>query len=146
MVTRITPVGPVTAYKTYGMRTPLATHYRPAACVEVDCLAHLNGWRTLVDETTMLGQKQAHYIRSESGRRYIEERQPTGLTAFDFPEGQRCFTEHRVTLDREAFFSVRPGDWRGGANRHEVRTLNADDWLDDFANHQQRLADRINRG
>lgn len=140
---RIEPnMGPE-AYKTYRIASPQATHYRSATCDEVDCPAHEHGWQSVIDEATELGQRQAHYIRRESGRRYREERNELGLTAFTFEAGQACFGQHQLQIRPEMYF-VADGDWRASANlRQHTR---AADWVEDFGEHQQRIADLIEKG
>lgn len=164
---RVDPALPAGAYKTYAVAAPLSTHFRPASCAEANCRAHKGGWLTAVDETTDLGQGQAHYIRAESGRRFVEFRgqnwrhlldadgeavgvemydQP-GMTTFQFEPGQRCFGRHQVPLDKPEIYTVRGGDWRGDprGGRPYLHASHAD-WLDDFGNHQQRVADTAERG
>ncbi len=164
---RVDPLLPVGAYKTYAVAAPLATHFRPATCAEAGCRAHANGWLSAFDETADLGQGQAHYVRCDSGRRFVEHKgrnfrhvvdeagrpagvefydQP-GMTVFEFEAGQRCFGRHQVPLDRPEIYTVRRGDWRGdptGAGPY--RHAGVDDWLDDFGTHQQCIADTIERG
>jgi hypothetical protein len=69
-----------------------------------------------------------------------------GETYLVFEAGQECFQSgyHRTRLDREEFFIVRHGDWRQtfSATKH----ANAADWQDDFANHQDKLADVQRQG
>lgn len=143
---RIEPNMPADAYKTYSIKSPQATHFRLATCVEAQCEAHVNGWRSTIDEATVLGQQQAHYIRKQSGRGYTEERIGGSLVRFTFAPGQTCFTGgHQVRLDRPENYSVRAGDWRGNPTG-ESRVLRAQDWIDDFGEHQQRLADQLERG
>lgn len=146
---RIVPELPAHAYKTYQIITPLSTHFRPATCTEVDCPQQAGGWRTTVDERTNLGQGQAHYIRSESGRRFTEHRDEAGLTVFTFEAGQRCFAadKHRVRLDRPEHFLVRGGDWRGDPmGGRPFLHSSPDNWVEDFALHQQDVSERIERG
>jgi hypothetical protein len=158
---RIEPALPVTAMKTYGIKVPLTERYfRPATCAEADCSYYLHGWESPIDESTEQGQEQAWYIRNRSGRRFTEDRdQKPGLTVFKFEAGQQCFADkrrgaianmdpgrhHAVRVGRPELFIVRGGDWRGhtGESRQHA---NADDWVDDFANHQLRLADQIEKG
>jgi hypothetical protein len=143
---RLAPVMPLEAYRTYQVLTPLASHFRAATCDEVDCDAQARGWVTRVDERTELGQRQAHYIRHQSGRAFREERDPAGLTCFTFQPGQRCFQQHRARLDRPGIFVRRDGDWRGNPTGQVVRHASAADWQEDFAEHQDRLADRLRQG
>jgi len=143
-INRIMPKLPVQAMTTYQVSMPMATHFRPATCQEVHCPHHEMGWRTVVDEDSDLGRKQAHYIRRLSERHFTEETTEVGLTAFTFPAGQRCFRQHNLPLDREEFFSKFQGDWRGQVGR--LIRLRPDDWLYDFADHQDQLAREIERG
>ena len=148
-LTRITPNAPPAAYKTYAIRSPLATHFRPATCAEVECQAHTKGWRTAVDESTDLGQRQAYYIRKQSGRRFSEHRDEAGLTVFEFEAGQRCFRsdEHRVSLQRPENFLVLGGDYRGNPMRTPAhKHTRPEFWVEDFANHQDKIADRRKAG
>ncbi len=138
---RIVPKLPPAAYKTYAVSSPVSTHTRVGTCDEAGCLARAHGWQTAVDETTDLGQRQAHYIRSVAGRRYVERRTEVGLTAFTFEAGQICFATHRVSLQRPEFYTVRGGDWRGNPLGTPARVhSSADSWVDDFATHQERIA------
>lgn len=144
---RVEPALPVQAVQTYAIVAPEATHFRPATCAEVDCPNHLGGWATIIDEADDLGQQQAYYIRNQSGRRYTEDRnQAPGLTVFLFEAGQDCFARHQLRLDRPEIFLVRDGDHRGNPTGNGRKHANADDWVDDFANNQQQLADEINKG
>jgi hypothetical protein len=145
MINRIMPGMPIGSYKTYALRAPIQTHYRRASCAEVDCSAHQNGWVTKIDETTSLGQQQAYYIRNQSGRAFKEERDGA-ITKFTFFQGQQCFKYHVVQLDRDPILIVRDGDWRGNPTGNVRRHVSTVDWVDDFANHQQQLADRLERG
>lgn len=146
-INRIRPQLPATAMKTYEIVRPVATHFRTTSCGEVNCQAYANGWKTTVDESTDFGQKQAHYIRRDSKRRFTEEKLESGLTCFTFASGQKCFRQHQMPLDREPLYRVRAGDFRG--NPRGIPLLshrNGDDWVDDFANHQDRLATRLEQG
>ena len=142
MTFRITPQAPPQFYKTYQIVSPISTHYRTGTCEEFGCLAHQHGWQTGVDESTDLGQRQAHYIRKQSGRRYTEARTETGLTAFTFQAGQRCFATHKVPLERPELYVVRDGDWRRlGQPR---RFSGPDAFVNDFGEHQDRIARAVN--
>jgi len=146
---RIVPNAPAAAYKTYAIRSPLATHFRPATCAEVECQAYAKGWKTIVDERIDLGRRQAYYIRKESGRRFFEHRGEAGLTCFDFEAGQRCFRsgEHRVSLRRPENFVVLGGDWRGNPlGSPSVKHVKPEFWIEDFQDHQTRLRDARERG
>lgn len=146
---RVTPGLPAGHMKTYGIHSPQATHFRAATCAEVDCPQHLNGWSTAIDEATELGQEQAYYIRNGSGRRYTEDRNKMpGVTVFTFEAGQTCFgsARHQAPLGRPPLFVVRGGDWRGNPTGERRQHANAADWVDDFATHQDKLADQINKG
>lgn len=135
---------PPSQTKTYSIHAPKATHFRPASCLEVECAGMENGWASLIDEATELGQRQAHYIRKLSGRKFTEQRMDDGKTLFTFEAGQTCFTPHQVPLGKPELFIVRDGDYRQyGAGRLHA---NAEDWADDFATHQDKFATAIERG
>lgn len=144
---RIDPSLPAAAYKTYQIVSPISTHFRPATCDEVSCPNQANGWRTAVDETADLGQGQAHYIRKDSGRRFAEHRDSAGLTVFEFAPGQQCFAEHKLSLERPERYLVRGGDHRGNPLRVQpVVHTKPEFWVEDFAGHQQYIADQIEKG
>lgn len=146
-VNRLEAKLPTAAMKTYQILAPAASHFRPATCAELDCPAHAHGWRTTLDESTDLGKTQAWYIRNKSRRRFVEDRdQAPGLTTFTFEPGQKCFAQHQERLDRPALFVVRGGDWRGNPTGESRMHANGDDWVDEFANHQDKLADQIQQG
>lgn len=153
MITRVNRwslAGSPSAYKTYSLRMPLATHHRPATCEEVDCPAYLGGWRSRFDECDPAQATQVLYIRHSSGRRFTECRDEDGLTVFDFAPGQMCFraSTHYINLEREPFYYVFPRDvTRSIVSPGEVfRHVRAEDWVDDCATHQQRIADRVKHG
>jgi hypothetical protein len=147
-VYRLDPVGPPQAYKTYTIAAPLNTHFVPATCAEAGCPHYIEGWQTAIDEATELGQRQAHYIRRDSGRGYTEQRLPTGLTLFTFPPGQRCFAsgDHKRRLEREERFIIRGGDYRGNPAGIPRAEVSATSWVDDFGEHQDRIAAEIEKG
>lgn len=145
---RIEPAAPPAAYRTYAITAPRQTHWRAATCAEVGCAAHTHGWTTTVDISTELGQGQAYYIRRESGRSYTEETTGPGLVRFTFGPGQRCFRSdtHRVRTGRPEIFVVRGGDWRGNPVGDKRQHTRAEHWVEDFAEHQDRIASRQQRG
>ena len=122
-------------HRTFRISSPIATHYRPASCADVDCSAHLHGWRTTVDIGTDLGREQAAYIRAHAGRRHVEPTEDGRLVAFTFEPGQVCFAaaDHRVPLDRPEIFRTSIGPALGVDDI--VHTLRPDQWVDDFATH-----------
>jgi hypothetical protein len=142
---RVDPKAPVEAMKTYGLRAPLATHFREATCEQAGCPAFQNGWRTVIDERTDLGQRQARYIRKESGRRF-EAMWEGGLTVFLFEAGQRCFGRHHMPLDREPTYLVLGGDWRGNPTGERRVHQRGEDWRDDMSTSLDATRRRQERG
>lgn len=143
-VYRIQPLGPAGAYKTYALITPSATHFRPAPCgdADVDCLNYTNGWKTIVPTNS----DAALYIRTQSGRRF-EEYVDGDIVTFVFDAGQQCFAQHEVPLEREPIAIVKGGDWRGNPTGAPTRRHSrVQDWVEDFAEHQQHLAERYGNG
>lgn len=143
---RARPAGPVTAYATFRVANPRATHTRPATCAEVDCGPFLRGFLVRCDESTDLGRRQARYLREH--RRDGTARTWGTVTEFLFPPGSRCMgTEHRVLIDRPPVCLLRPGDWRGNpGGRHAVRSVGVPEWIERFALNQDKLAERVRRG
>jgi hypothetical protein len=130
--------------KTYGVRAPLETHWVRVSCAEFECKVSAQGWITEVDENTDLGKRQANYIRNHAGRHFQWSRE-NGLTQFVFPPGEQCFTEHRVHAERQDIFLVRGGDWRGQVGEVKIHK-NPEDWVEDFATHQDAIRSRLERG
>lgn len=136
---RLDPALPVTAVKTYSIRSPIDTHYVAASCADVDCEAQRHGWHTFIDESTAQGRRQAHYIRATSGRHFTEHRNEQGVTVFQFAPGEECFIAHQRRVDRPEIFVVHGGDHRGNP-RGEVRVHDRPEhWVEDFDEHQQAL-------
>lgn len=141
-INRIDPNLPVHAYQTYSITQPADVLVR-AACERVGCAAWRNGWESVIDETTPLGRQQAAYIRGQSGRTFREQKTAAGLTAFRFESGQRCFAEHKT---RPELYAVRDGDWRGNPTGRQRQHQRPIDWVEDFGEHQQRIADQQQKG
>lgn len=148
-VQRIMPVAGAAAYKTYGMSMPLASHWRPATCEEVDCQAYRHGWVSTFDLSTELGRKQYHFCSADRERSHAEQRPSLHLVKLVYPPGMPCFarSDHRLPLERPARFYVAEGDWRGNPRRTPVRAHSrAEDWVEDFSMHQDKIATAIERG
>lgn len=141
---RIEPKLPPHLVKTYEINSPRSTHTRRASCIDVDCERYKKGWISPCNTNTKLGAQQANYIRLHSGRKFTYT-EINGLVKFHFPPGQQCFAEHRVSLERPELFVVRGGDWRGNPRGEEVQRK-TDEWVDDFANHQDKLATEHRKG
>ena len=145
---RIEPNLPAQDYQSFSISAPRATHWRPATCAEVSCVNHHYGWQTTVDETTTLGQMQAHHIRKEAGLGYAEGRDELGLTVFTFAPGQACFSagDHKVRLDRQEHYLVTGGDWRGNPRGYRRVHDSPANWVEHFQENQDRLTSVIARG
>lgn len=134
------------AYKTYQIVAPVSTHFRPATCKEIECAGYTRGWKT----TVLPDSPQARYIRHSSGRKFTEAKNENGdgTVVFTFPPGQTCFraADHRKSLEREPFYVVRGGDTRGDPRQEAPRRFRSGDWVENFADHQQSISDRIKRG
>lgn len=143
-VSRIAPIGPPQAYKTYGVSFPLKTHWREATCEEVMCLQYLNGWKTILPAN----DPKCDLVRSLKDRYHFTEMPSAdGLIEFIFPAGQPCFkqSQHRIQLDRPGAFYVRPGNFVAHTGETVIHRR-PDDWVDDFANHQDKIKTRLERG
>lgn len=144
-LSRPQPLMDATAYKTYEMRSPLSTHFRPATCAEVNCPHYLHGWRVHLEALTPDLVDAAR----KSGRRYREEHIAEGQTYLVFEPGQPCFktTQHRARIDLPPLYIVRDGDFRGNPRGTRARLhQRPQDWVEDFAEHQQAIADEIEKG
>jgi hypothetical protein len=135
-------------YKSYMMRAPLRTHWRPASCEEVDCASFLYGFVTTVDLTSDLGQRQYEYLSHDKERSFHMQRVSMEIVKFVYGPGNRCFSsnKHRTAIGRPPRLLVVGGDWRGNPRREKRVHANVDDWVDDARNHQDRIATIIQRG
>ncbi len=135
------------AYQTFQAQAPRDTHTVPATCEEVECDHYLRGWKMKIDLGTELGQRQAHYIKYQSGRSYTHENLGDGLVTLTFAANQPCFREHRRSIERPPIFSVRGGDQRGNPLRTPTRVHKKPEfWVEEFAENQERLAEVQKRG
>ena len=144
-VSRIKPLMGAEAYKTYEMRSPLSTHFRPATCAEANCQYYANGFQVRVEGLA----PQVLSAVQNSGRKYTVQKVADGETYLAFEPGQPCLRQslHRVRVDRPPLYVVRDGDWRGNPRGTKARLhQNPGDWVDDFATHQQAIADEIKKG
>jgi hypothetical protein len=133
------------SYKTYEIRQPLASHFRPATCEEIACPDYVHGWKVRVEG---LPAELLHAAKT-SGRSYQEMHIAEGETWLHFTAGQPCFraSQHRVAVGRPPLYVVRDGDRRGNPRGTKARLhQKADFWVEDFAEHQDRLADAQRRG
>lgn len=148
------PLMDAAAYKTYSVVSPLTTHFRPATCAEVDCPHYLNGWGVRIQQLPAEDQAAVRGATYEAhGRRYryayVEQEMTPGETWLLFQPGQPCFKarEHRTRIEREPLYVVRDGDHRGNPRGTKARLhQRPENWVEDFAEHQQRLADEIAKG
>lgn len=116
-----------------------------AACQAVGCEKWRNGWDNVLDMTKPAHVKAAELFRSgRTGRTFRElAAHGTNIVVFRFESGQRCFDEHRTRPNQ---FIKRGGDWRGNPRQELLVHRTAADWQEDFAEHQDRLAEGAKRG
>lgn len=136
---RVAPNMPVQNYKTYQLKSPITSHFRPATCEEVNCQNYLNGWRVRIDNL----DKALVYTARNSGRKYTELSVSESENYLVFEPGQKCFahSQHKVRI-RQELYIVRGGDWRRntGVIRQHVR---GEDWVEDFQEHQDRIKKQL---
>lgn len=133
-------------YKTYAVVSPISSHFRPATCAEANCEYYLNGFQVRVEG---LAPNVLHAVQ-KSGRKYTVQKIAEGETYLAFEPGQPCLRTslHRVRIeDRPPLYVVRDGDHRGNPRGTKARVHHRPgNWLDDFATHQQAIADEIKKG
>lgn len=138
---------PAKAMQTFQVVSPTSTHTREATCEEVECAQYARGWKMKIDLGTELGQRQAHYIKYQSGRSFTRESLGDGLVELTFGASQPCFQEHRVSVGRPEIYRVKGGDSRGNPLRTPMRTHKKPEfWVEEFAENQDRLKTQIERG
>lgn len=144
---RIKPLMPASAMQTFAISAPKATHTRRATCEEVECAQYKRGWLMKLDLGTDLGQRQAYYIKHSSGRAYKVTDQREELVTLEFAPNQPCFQEHRVPIGRPEKFLVKGGDYRGNPLKTVTRVHKKPEfWVEEFAEHQDQLKTRLERG
>lgn len=129
-------MGRVVQLDKYQLKQRPAPRSRLATCDEVECWAYANGFEIHVDEATELGQRQAHYLRTDTSRTRPAEVRVGAVTVFRYPPGQRCTESrspaHWVAVDQ--FFIA-----RGRGTTPEL-------WVEQFGENQQRIAEIQARG
>ena len=132
------------AYKSYSWRQPLETHSHRVSCADAQCSDYRHGWVTLVDTATELGQRQFDYLSHDTSRSPHVEKTGTSLVSFTYPPGSQPFDstrhEHYRPIGYDPVTLVTGGDWRGNPRRTEPRIMRPQDWICDFAEHQEKLA------
>lgn len=142
MVFRIEPDGPAEAYRTYRIASRRAER-RVVSCREFGCERYERGWMTRLDVGTDAGARVAAWVRDSSGRRFTMTQVGTEVT-FLFPPGQQCFEPHWYA---PALYVVQGGDWRGNPRGVSPQIFaNVQDWANSFAENQQKVIERVNRG
>lgn len=141
---RTAPQGASRDYKTYQIVSPLSTHWRPATCAEIDCPEYLKGWRLRVEG---LPPEMLHAAKT-CGRKFAELDVSANEHWLIFEAGQPCFraAQHRKLLDKQEIFIVRDGDFRGNPTGNVRKHTRPEDWREDFAEHQEKLARQIQQG
>lgn len=151
-VTNLEPKLPPRMRKTYGVHHKT----RSAGCHEVvdgvrACEAFWHGWTTTLNPLEQSHAASIHYLDSgDSGRHFTKEITADALHRYTFTPGQRCFTAPHTVIDRqeEAQYLILAGDYRhyigekdeNGKVKPELVHSGGDAWIDDFANHQEKLA------
>lgn len=141
---RIPPQGRVQDYKTYQVMSPLSTHWRPATCAEVACPDYLKGWKIRLEG---LPAEMTHAART-TGRKCTELDVSENEHWLVFEAGQPCFRagEHKALLDKQEIFVVRDGDFRGNPTGSVRKHTRPEFWVEDFSDHQDKLARQIQQG
>lgn len=140
---RLPPKMPTHKYKTFAIRSPLSTHFRPATCQEFGCEAYEKGWsykKSDLDEKLL-------YIVTHAKKHYREV-DFDGTAYLVFAAGQACFqaSTHRVSLQRPEFFIAGRGDYRSFSPRTAQEFKRPEDWVDSFSNHLDTINTVIERG
>jgi len=144
-VQRIQPSMPVQAVETFGIQSPLDTHFKSVSCEVAECVRNRDGWRTVLDTSTVEGAKQAKWIIDFSGRKYTKVEQGPVVT-FTFGPAQQCFQRHKQPLGRPELYLVRGGDWRGNPMGTVRQHTRPEFWLEHSAISLDRLSEAQRRG
>jgi hypothetical protein len=144
-VQRMAPTLPVQTLQSFEIVSPVETHFRVLTCKEADCQRHRDGWRSVLDTSTVQGAQQAKWIHSYSGRRFTYT-QVGPVVTFTFAAGQSCFTKHQKPLERPELFVVRDGDWRGNPTGNAMRHTQPEHWVEHHAESLDKIRSIQERG
>jgi len=135
---------------TFKASAPVSSHWTRVPCGEGNCSDYRNGFFIDVDISTELGAAQHNYLANKDKKRKgTMQKISATVYRFTYPPGSQPFAgnnhEHYAPIDRPAYYLVHDGDWRGNPTGNK-RFLDVDDWVDMFANHQDRLATEKQKG
>lgn len=137
-------------FKSYKASAPLGSHWRRATCEEYECDDFLYGFIFTCDISTELGQQQHYFLTHDKERSYSIQRPNESIVKFIYGPGNRCFApkceNHVIPIGRPPFYLIHGGDWRGNPRGDRLVHRRVEDWIDDWANHQDRIASTIRRG
>jgi hypothetical protein len=142
---RFKPVGPASAYRTFSIKAPIGSHFRPATCEEVGCPNYLHGWRIRVEGL----EPQLLHTAKNSGRKYSVLEIAANEHWLVYEAGQPCFQQaaHRTRLERPELYVVRDGDHRGNPLGTARRVhKNAEEWAEDLHEHTDKILDALKEG
>lgn len=142
---RCDPQLPVTAMKTFEVRTPSATHFERVSCEEVDCRDFRDGWVVGFDVEKFSAAQELGRICTRLGKKFTVRRLDNKII-FTFASGQACLNPHRERIDRPPIYIVRGGDWRGNPRGEHRTHRNAADFTEDWQESQAQVFDRAQRG
>jgi hypothetical protein len=129
-------------YKSYSWTQPLSTHFRKATCEEARCPEFVNGWVTVADLATDLGQRQYDYLSHDRSRKWSKAQAGT-LVSFTYPPGQQFFSHprhaHRKPIGYDPIMMVSGGDFRGNPRQTPTQVMRPADWVDSFQEHLDSL-------
>jgi hypothetical protein len=134
------------AFRSFGMNVE---RYVSATCEEIDCPHWTNGWAA----TAIPGSEDWGLIiaacegRVDDRRRMPASREvlPDGMVRLWFPPGQPCFKASTHRVPWSARWYHRDGDIRGNPSGLVVAHADARSWVDEFGEHQMRLAEQHRR-
>lgn len=145
-VMRIVPAAPVQGFRSFGMR---ATRRVRATCEEFECDGWAKGWITAVppgspDEGVLRAACDGRVDGFRRAWRVVEVT-PNGFHAYNFDAGQPCLRASTHTVPWGFAFHHRDGDWRGNPTGLVVPHPSGQSWVDEFGQHQERIAHQRER-
>lgn len=134
----------------FTIQAPLATHWRWATCAEKQCRKWVEGYEIRIDvsDKSDLVVARLKYIRDRNIGPYTEYKDSSGWAVFRFPPFTRVVGHkdyHRIRIERPELFQVTDG-MTGQTVTHRGREAGAVDWVDQFAEHQDKLASKHREG
>lgn len=137
--------------RSWSVRAPLSTHWKPATCAEFECDEYMYGFSITLLRDHEKFEAQYHYITHDRSRRYSMQQPDANRVVFVYGPGNAgmglAHAQHKVPIGRPPLLLVADGDWRGNPRGTPARRhVRVEDWIDDSANHLDKIRTAYQKG